>query len=85
MSNWTVGNQSFNIALPDSNNWTKQNGWKRYKDNNRNNNGKPSAKTETPKRGIAIIAAGTIPINALNIAVKASFDLADVVTTIVDF
>ena len=43
---------------------------KRYKDNNKNNNGKPSSKTETPKRGIAIIAAGTIPINALNIAVK---------------
>ena len=43
---------------------------KRYKDNNKNNSGKPSSKTETPKRGIAIIAAGTIPISALNIAVR---------------
>ena len=29
---------------------------KRYKANNKNNNGKPSLKTETPKRGIAKIA-----------------------------
>ena len=43
---------------------------KRYKENSKNNNGKPSSNTETPKRGIAIIAAGTIPISALNIAVK---------------
>ena len=43
---------------------------KRYNGNNKNNSGKPSLKTETPKRGIAIIAAGTIPISALNIAVK---------------
>ena len=43
---------------------------KRYKDNSKNNNGKPSSNTETPKRGIAIIAAGTIPISALNMAVK---------------
>ena len=43
---------------------------KRYKDNNKNNNGKPSSNTETPKRGIAKIAAGTMPISALKIAVK---------------
>ena len=43
---------------------------KRYKDNNKNNKGKPSLKTETPKRGIAKIAAGTIPIRALRIEVK---------------
>ena len=37
---------------------------------NKNNNGKPSLKTETPKRGIAKIAAGTKPISALKIAVN---------------
>ena len=42
---------------------------KRYNGNN-NNKGKPSLKTETPKRGIAKIAAGTNPISALKIAVK---------------
>ena len=31
----------------------------RYNGNNKNNSGKPSLKTETPKRGIAKIAAGT--------------------------
>ena len=43
---------------------------KRYNGNNKNNNGKPSLKTETPKRGIAKIAAGTKPISALKIAVN---------------
>ena len=43
---------------------------KRYNGNNKNNNGKPSLKTETPKRGIAKIAAGTKPIRALKIAVR---------------
>ena len=43
---------------------------KRYNGNNKNNRGKPSLKTETPKRGIAKIAAGTKPISALKIAVK---------------
>ena len=43
---------------------------KRYNGNSKNNNGKPSLKTETPKRGIAKIAAGTKPISALKIAVK---------------
>ncbi len=43
---------------------------KRYKGNNRNSSGKPSLKTETPKRGIAKIAAGTKPISALKIAVN---------------
>ena len=43
---------------------------KRYNGNNNNNKGKPSLKTETPKRGIAKIAAGTNPISALKIAVK---------------
>jgi hypothetical protein len=42
----------------------------KYKGNNKNNNGKPSLKTETPKRGIAKIAAGTKPISALKIAVR---------------
>ena len=42
----------------------------KYKGNNKNNNGKPSLKTETPKRGIAKIAAGTKPISALKIAVS---------------
>ena len=44
----------------------------KYSGNNKNNRGKPSLKTETPKRGIAKIAAGTKPISALNIAVKVS-------------
>ena len=43
---------------------------KRYKDNNKNNNGRPSLKTETPKRGIAMIAAGIKPIRVLKTAVK---------------
>ena len=43
---------------------------KRYNGNSKNNNGKPSLKTETPKRGIAKIAAGTKPISALKIAVN---------------
>ena len=43
---------------------------KRYKGNNRNSSGKPCLKTETPKRGIAKIAAGTKPISALKIAVN---------------
>ncbi len=43
---------------------------KRYNGNNKSNSGKPSLKTETPKRGIARIAAGTNPISALKIAVK---------------
>ena len=43
---------------------------KRYNGNNNNNRGKPSLKTETPKRGIAKIAAGTKPISALKIAVN---------------
>ena len=42
----------------------------KYNGNNKSNNGKPSLKTETPKRGIAKIAAGTKPISALKIAVK---------------
>ena len=43
---------------------------KRYRGNSNNNNGIPSLKTETPKRGIAKIAAGTNPISALKIAVS---------------
>ena len=43
---------------------------KRYKDINKNNNGKPSLKTETPKSGIARIAAGIRPISALKTAVN---------------
>ena len=43
---------------------------KRYNGNNKNNSGKPSLKTETSKRGIAKIAAGTKPISALKIAVN---------------
>ena len=42
----------------------------RYNGNNKNNRGKPSLKTETPKRGIAKIAAGTKPIIALKMAVN---------------
>ena len=42
----------------------------KYNGNNSNNSGKPSLKTETPKRGIAKIAAGTKPISALKIAVS---------------
>ena len=42
----------------------------RYNGSNKNNRGKPSLKTETPKRGIAKIAAGTKPISALKIAVN---------------
>ena len=45
---------------------------KRYNGNNKNNSGTPSLKTETPKRGIAKIAAGTKPISALKIAVNVS-------------
>ena len=45
---------------------------KRYNDNNKNNNGIPNLKTDTPKSGIAIIAAGTIPIKALKMAVNVS-------------
>ena len=44
----------------------------RYNGNNKNNSGRPSLKTESPKRGIAKIAAGTKPINALKIAVNVS-------------
>ena len=43
---------------------------KRYNGNNKSNSGKPSLKTETPKRGIAKIAAGTKPISALKMAVN---------------
>ena len=43
---------------------------KRYNDNNKNKSGIPRLKTDTPKRGIAKTAAGTIPIIALKIAVK---------------
>ena len=42
----------------------------KYRGNNNSNRGKPSLKTETPKRGIAKIAAGTKPIRALKIAVN---------------
>ena len=42
----------------------------KYKGNSKSNNGNPSLKTETPKRGIAKIAAGTKPISALKIAVN---------------
>ena len=42
----------------------------KYNGNSNSNSGKPSLKTETPKRGIAKIAAGTKPISALKIAVK---------------
>ena len=45
---------------------------KRYKLNNKNKSGIPNLKTDTPKRGIAMIAAGTIPIKALKIAVNVS-------------
>ena len=45
---------------------------KRYNGKSKNNNGRPSLKTETPKRGIAKIAAGTKPISALKIAVNVS-------------
>ena len=45
---------------------------KRYNGNNKNSRGKPSLKTDTPKRGIARIAAGTKPISALKIAVNVS-------------
>ncbi len=44
----------------------------RYNGNNKNNSGIPSLKTETPKRGIAKIAAGINPIRALKIAVNVS-------------
>ena len=43
---------------------------KRYNAISRNNSGKPSSKTETPKRGIAKTAAGIKPKSALKIAVK---------------
>ena len=43
---------------------------KRYNDNNKNKSGIPRLKTDTPKKGIAKIAAGTIPIIARKIAVK---------------
>ena len=42
----------------------------KYKAINKNNNGNPSLKTETPNNGIAKIAAGTKPIIVLNTAVK---------------
>jgi len=45
---------------------------KKYRANNKNNNGIPNLKTDTPKSGIAIIAAGTIPIKALKMAVNVS-------------
>ena len=38
--------------------------------NNKNKSGIPRLKTDTPKKGIAKIAAGTIPIIARKIAVK---------------
>ena len=44
----------------------------KYKGNSKSNNGNPSLKTETPKSGIAKIAAGTKPISALKIAVNVS-------------
>ena len=43
---------------------------KRYNDNNKNKSGIPRLKTDTPNRGIAKTAAGTIPIIAIKIAVK---------------
>ncbi len=63
---------------------------KRYKDNNKNNNGKPSLKTETPKRGIAMIAAGIKPIRVLKTAVKVkdviiSFILIGAINKLVKF
>ena len=42
----------------------------KYKGNSKSNNGNPSLKTETPKRGIAKTAAGIKPKSALKIAVK---------------
>ena len=38
--------------------------------NSKKNNGKPSLNIETPKRGIAKIAAGINPMRVLRIAVK---------------
>ena len=43
---------------------------KRYNDNSKKKSGIPRLKTDTPKRGMAKIAAGTIPIIARKIAVK---------------
>ena len=43
---------------------------KRYNPINKNINGNPRCSTETSKRGIAIITAGTNPISVLIIAVK---------------
>ena len=42
----------------------------RYKAINRNSNGKPSSKIETPNKGIAKIDAGIKPIRVLKIAVN---------------
>ena len=42
----------------------------KYNANNKKTSGKPSFKTETPNKGIAISTAGTKPIKVLNIAVR---------------
>ena len=42
----------------------------KYNASNKNNNGIPNLKTDTPKRGIAMIAAGIKPIRVLITAVK---------------
>ena len=42
----------------------------RYRAINKNSNGTPSLKIETPNKGIAKIAAGTKPIRVLKIAVN---------------
>ena len=43
---------------------------KRYKAINKKTRGKPSLRTETPNKGIAINTAGIKPIKVLKIAVK---------------
>ena len=43
---------------------------KRYKLSNKEINGKPILKIETPNKGMANNTAGTVPIKVLNIAVK---------------
>ena len=48
---------------------------KRYRGSNKNSSGKPSLKTETPKRGIAKIAAGTKPVSYTHLTLPTSIQV----------
>ena len=52
---------------------------KRYKAINKKTRGKPSLRTETPNKGIAINTAGIKPIKVLKIAVKVNANMISLI------